>query len=109
MRSIHDRPEAAEDRSVPGHWEGDLILGKRGDPAMGAIVERRSRYCALFRLPQGPVAERVRSTLASVIRSIPASAGTTLTWDQGKEMADHSGVTDDTGLPVYFCDPRSPW
>jgi len=109
MRSIHDRPEAAKDRSIPGHWEGDLILGKRGESAMGAIVERRSRYCALFRLPQGRVAERVRSALASVIRSIPASARTTLTWDQGKEMADHSGVTDDTGLPVYFCDPRSPW
>ena len=108
-RSIHERPEAAKDRSVGGHWEGDLILGKRGESALGAIVERRSRYCIIFRLPQGRIAGRVRPALANVLRSIPVSARGTLTWDQGKEMAEHAGVTKDTGLPIYFCDPRSPW
>jgi len=107
-RSIHERPEAARDRSIGGHWEGDLMLGKRGESALGAIVERRSRYCVLFRLPQGRIAKRVRPALTTVIRSIPISARTTLTWDQGKEMAEHAGVTNDTGLPVFFCDPRSP-
>ena len=108
-RSIHDRPESAKDRSIAGHWEGDLILGKRGESALGAIVERRSRYCVLFRLPEGRVAGRVRCALTRVVRAIPASARGTLTWDQGKEMAEHVSLTEKTDLPVYFCDPRSPW
>jgi len=108
-RSIHERLEAARDRSVGGHWEGDLILGMRGGSALGDIAERGSRYGSLSRLPRGRTAGRVRRALASVIRSIPVSARGTLSWNQGKAMAEHAGVTKDTRLPIFFCDPRSPW
>ena len=93
---------------MPGHWEGDLLLGKRPS-AVVTLVERASRYVTLVALPDGYKAEQVRPALAAggcpVARAAPAVA----TWDQGKEMAEHARFTVDTGVAVYFCDPRSPW
>ena len=109
MIMISDRPPEAEDRAVPGHWEGDLIIGKGGRSAIGTLVERSSRYVMLFRLPNGRSAEAVRTGLTRVIATLPAELRKTLTWDQGKEMADHLRFTTDTNMEVYFCDPHSPW
>ena len=109
MIMISDRPPEAEDRAVPGHWEGDLIIGKGGRSAIGTLVERSSRYVMLFRLPHGRSAEAVRTGLTRVIATLPAELRKTLTWDQGKEMADHLRFTTDTNMEVYFCDPHSPW
>lgn len=109
MIMISDRPPEAEDRAVPGHWEGDLIIGKGGRSAVGTLVERSSRHVMLFRLPNGRSAEAVRTGLTRVIATLPAELRKTLTWDQGKEMADHLRFTTDTNMEVYFCDPHSPW
>jgi IS30 family transposase len=106
---ISDRPAEAEDRAVPGHWEGDLIIGKGGRSAIGTLVERSSRYVMLFRLPQGRSAEEVRVALTRQVSKLPAELRRTLTWDQGKEMADHLRFSTDTDMQVYFCDPHSPW
>jgi transposase, IS30 family len=109
MVMISERPAEAADRAVPGHWEGDLILGQSGRSAIGSVVERRSRYVLLLRLPEGRTAEHVRRALAARMTTLPAQLRRTLTWDQGKEMAEHVRFRIDTDLPVYFCDPRSPW
>ena len=109
MIMISDRPPEAADRAVPGHWEGDLIIGKGGRSAIGTLVERSSRYVMLFRLPNGRNAEAVRIGLTRVIATLPAELRKTLTWDQGKEMADHLRFSTDTNMEVYFCDPHSPW
>jgi len=93
---------------VPGHWEGDLLMGKR-QTAIGMLVERWSRYVMLFTLPDGNTAEAVRVALAATVQRLPAHLWQSLTWDQGKEMAQHARFTVDTGVQVYFCDPRSPW
>jgi IS30 family transposase len=106
---ISDRPAEVEDRAVPGHWEGDLIIGKGGRSAIGTLVERSSRYVMLFRLPQGRSAEELRVALTRQISKLPAQLRRTLTWDQGKEMADHLRFSTDTDMQVYFCDPHSPW
>ena len=106
--SIRERPAEVEDRAVPGHWEGDLILG-RGHSAVGTLVERTSRYVLLFPLPDGHKAEPTRAALARAVRRLPAALRRSLTWDQGKEMAEHVRFTVDTGVQVYFCDPQSPW
>lgn len=106
---IAERPAEVDDRSVPGHWEGDLIAGKGNRSAIGTLVERTSRFTMLFQLPAGKDADAVRAALTEVFPSLPAALRRTLTWDRGSEMADHARFTIDTGVQVYFCDPQSPW
>ena len=106
--NISERPAEAEDRAVPGHWEGDLLFGK-GMSAVATLVERQSRYLMLVALPEGHRAELVADALAERITALPDQLRKSLTWDQGKEMAAHARFSIEAGLPVYFCDPRSPW
>jgi IS30 family transposase len=122
---ISQRPAEAADRAVPGHWEGDLILGL-GSSAIGTLVERTTRFTMLLHLPRmrghgevpsvknGPAlaghgAEAVRDAIATSITTLPEQLRRSLTWDQGAEMAQHAQLRIDTGLQVYFCDPHSPW
>ena len=109
MVLISDRPAGAADRAVPGHWEGDLMVGKGGRSAIGTLVERSSRYVVLLHLPRGRTAEHVRRALTHQLSKLPTELRRTLTWDQGKEMAEHAQFTVDTKIAVYFCDPHSPW
>jgi len=106
--NIRERPAEANDRAVPGHWEGDLLMGKRMH-AMATLVERKSRFVMLVALPDGHSADVVADALASKITELPDQLRRSLTWDQGKEMAAHARFTITTDVPVYFCDPRSPW
>ena len=108
MVMISERPAEAKDRAVPGHWEGDLIFGRRMT-AIGTLVERHSRYVMLLKLPAGNTAESVRTALAKRIVTLPDQLRRSITWDQGKEMAEHARFTVETGVQVYFCDPKSPW
>jgi IS30 family transposase len=109
MVMISERPPEAEDRAVPGHWEGDLLMGKNGKSAIGTLVERSTRFVMLFPLHQGKTAEDVRVAMTKVVQTLPESLRRTITWDQGSEMAEHVRFTVDTGVNVYFCDPHSPW
>ena len=109
MVMISERPAEAEDRAVPGHWEGDLIMGKDGKTAIGTLVERATRYVMLLHLPDGFKAEAVRTAMTEIITTLPESLRRSLAWDQGREMSQHVRFTVDTGVPVYFCDPHSPW
>jgi IS30 family transposase len=106
--NISARPAEAADRAVPGHWEGDLLLG-RANSAIATLVERTSRVTVLVRLPHGRSSERVLTALAECFVRLPEQLVRSLTWDQGKEMALHAQFTIDTGLQIYICDPRSPW
>ena len=108
MVMISERPAEVEDRAVPGHWEGDLLMGAR-QSAIGTLVERWSRYVMLFGLPEGNTAEAVRDALTETVQRLPDHLWQSLTWDQGKEMAQHVQFSIDTGVDVYFCDPKSPW
>jgi IS30 family transposase len=109
MVMISDRPAEVEDRAIPGHWEGDLVIGKNGLSAIGTLVERKSRYVVLLHLPHGRTAPRVREALTRALRRMPETLRRTLTWDQGKEMAEHIHFAVETNINVYFCDPHSPW
>lgn len=109
MVMISDRPAEVEDRAVPGHWEGDLILGAGSKSAIVTLVERSTRYVMLGHLPGDHTAEAVRDTLVTVIGALPEHLRGSLTWDQGAEMAAHKAFRIATGVPVYFCDPASPW
>ena len=109
MVMISDRPAEAEDRAVPGHWEGDLIIGKDCKSAVGTLLERTTRYVLLLHLPGGRDAHLVEQAMREAIGTLPAELARTITWDQGIEMARHADFTLATGIPVYFCDPHSPW
>ena len=106
---ISERPAEAADRAVPGHWEGDLIIGKNGKSAIGTLVERSTRFVMLLHLPEGNRAEVVRDAIVAKIEQLPDQLKASLTWDQGAEMSRHVQITVATGLPIYFCDPASPW
>ena len=109
MVNISSRPVEAEDRAVPGFWEGDLIIGKGGKSQVATLVERTSRYVMLVRIPYDRTAERVAALLAQKMETLPDFLRNSVTWDQGKEMANHAHFTVKTGIDVYFCDPHSPW
>jgi IS30 family transposase len=109
MVAISERPAEVEDRAVPGHWEGDLLMGKNGKSAIGTLVERHTRFVMLFPLRKGKTAGHVREAMTETIQTLPAALKRTLTVDQGREMAQHVQFAVDTGVDVYFCDPHSPW
>ena len=109
MVMISERPADVDDRAVPGHWEGDLIMGANNRSAIGTLVERSTRFVMLLHLPHGRSAEAVRDAMAAKILTLPEALRRSITWDQGKGMLQHAQFTIDTGVPVFFCDPHSPW
>ncbi|OUS96851.1 IS30 family transposase [Rhodococcus sp. NCIMB 12038] len=109
MVNVSERPSEAEDRKVPGHWEGDLIMGEGNRSAIGTLVERSSRFVMLLHLPGGHSAQNVREAMAAQIGELPEALARSVTWDQGTEMTQHAQFTVDTGVQIYFCDPHSPW
>ncbi len=109
MTMIAERPAEAADRSVPGHWEGDLITGKMNRSAIGTLVERRSRFTILLHLPGRHTAEAVRDALIDAFCPLPPGQRRSLTWDQGSELALHAEIACALDMPVFFCDPHSPW
>ncbi|WNI30570.1 IS30 family transposase [Streptomyces sp. ITFR-6] len=109
MVMISDRPAEAEDRAVPGHWEGDLIIGKNSGSAIGTLVERSTRYLMPVHLPGDHSAESMRDALTDTVKTPPPHLLRSLTWDQGSEMAAHHAFSIATNIPVYFCNPASPW
>ena len=109
MVMISERPAEAADRAVPGHWEGDLILGAGNRSAIGTLVERSTRFVMLLHLPGGHGADQVAAAMTAAAGTLPAQLRRSLTWDQGSEMAAHARITLATDLDIYFCDPHSPW
>jgi IS30 family transposase len=108
MTSIRSRPAVVSDRVDVGHWEGDLVMGKRPS-AVATLVERATRYVRVVQLPDGYRADAVRSAIANDLLQLPTAMRKSLTWDRGREMAEHQELAAHLGLKVYFCDPRSPW
>lgn len=106
MVSIHDRPAAVTERAEIGHWEGDLVMGKRPS-TVATLVERSTRYVRILPLPHGYKADAVRHAIAHDLAQLPASMRLSLTWDRGREMAEHQELASQLGIDVYFCDPRS--
>ena len=109
MVNISQRPPEVADRAVPGHWEGDLILGAGNTSAIGTLVERATRFVMLLHLPQDHGALAVQEAIVTKMAALPAILRKTLTWDQGQEMANHAAIAAATELDIYFCDPHSPW
>jgi IS30 family transposase len=110
MINISERPKEADDRAMPGHWEGDLILGSTASgSAIGTLVERTTGFVVLLHLPEDRTAATLAEAMSIKVPDIPEVLRRSLTWDQGKEMALHTKITEATGLPIYFCDPHSPW
>jgi IS30 family transposase len=110
MVNISERPPEVEDRAVPGHWEGDLILGSTASgSAIGTVVERATRFVMLLHLPNGHDADAVQEAIVAKMADLPAILRKTLTWDQGKEMTNHIQIAAATEMDIYFCDPHSPW
>ena len=108
MVMISERPAEIEDRAVPGHWEGDLIIGTGNKSAVGTLVERSTRFVLLLHLPDGYGALNVERAMRKAIKKLPDELARSITWDQGSELASHANFTVTTGIPVYFCDPHSP-
>jgi IS30 family transposase len=109
MINISERPPEAQDRAVPGHWEGDLLMGRNRESAIGTLVERTSRYVVLLHLPDGHRPEEVERAITGVTKKLPRTLWRSLTWDQGREMRNHERIRIATGLEIYFCDPAKPW
>jgi IS30 family transposase len=109
MVMISERPAEIADRAVPGHWEGDLIIGANHKSAIGTLVERQTRFVMLLHLPNGHDAEHVANALTQTIQTLPDVLRRSVTWDQGSEMAAHKRITLATNMPIFFCDPASPW
>jgi transposase, IS30 family len=109
MINISQRPAEADDRAVPGHWEGDLMIGKRNQTAIATLVERSTGYAMLVALPGGYKPEQVAPALAAKIQTLPDALRRSLTWDQGPEMRDWKQVRIDAAIDVFFCDPHAPW
>ncbi|WP_253811540.1 IS30 family transposase [Nocardia amikacinitolerans] len=106
---ISERPAEVADRAVPGHWEGDLIMGRNNNSAIGTLVERSTRFVMLLHLPAVTDVVGVRDAMIETIGTLPAAMARSVTWDQGFEMRRHAEITLATGVAIYFCDPHSPW
>lgn len=109
MTMLDQRPAEATDRTVPGHWEGDLLVGAANRSAIGTLVDRCSRFTVLLHLSGRHTAEAVRDAIIAALAQLPATLRRSLTWDQGKELALHAEITEALGMPVFFCDKASPW
>jgi len=109
MINISERPPEAADRAVPGHWEGDLILGKNQRSQIGTLVERSTGFVQLLHLPTRRDPETVADAMITAIKTLPEALRRSLTWDQGKEMSSHARISIDADIDIYFCDPHSPW
>ena len=109
MVNISQRPPEVEDRAIPGHWEGDLLMGKNNRSSIGTLVERSTRFVMLLHLPKGHSPAQVEQAIVAATHKLPGFIWKSLTWDQGREMHNHVQIKVATGLQVYFCDPASPW
>jgi IS30 family transposase len=109
MVNISERPAEVEDRAVPGHWEGDLIMGRKGKSVIGTLVERSTRFLIILYLPDGHSALQVQEAMLAATKRLPQALWKSLTWDQGHEMTNHAEISIATGLQIYFCDPAKPW